>query len=222
MRRNVVILLGPPGAGKGTQARALNEELDIPQVATGDMLRDAASQETPLGLTAKEIMDAGDLISDDIVNDIVLERIDAPDCVEGFVLDGYPRTLRQAQILQEQLIESDQVSVIELAVDTEFLTNRIISRLICSRCNAIYNTDTNAPAVEGVCYRCNGELIHRSDDRKEAVLERLHNYMAQTEPLVDFYKCLDVYHQVNGMNPIDQVTKDLVSIFRGAAVGRGE
>ena len=222
MTRNVGILLGPPGAGKGTQARAVMDELEIPQVATGDMLRDAVSRETPLGLAAKKIIDAGDLVSDEIVNGLVVERIAAPDCAEGFILDGYPRTVRQAEIFQEELARSDRLSVIELAVDTEFLVNRITSRLTCSRCNAIYNTETKAPAVEAVCDRCGGELIHRPDDREEVVRKRLSNCRAQTELLVEFYKGLDVYHQVNGMNPIDQVTKNLVSIIRGVSVGREE
>ena len=222
MKRNVVILLGPPGAGKGTQARAVMDQMEMPQVGSGDMLRDAVSREPPLGLAAKKIMDAGDLVSDDIVNGIVRERIAAPDCAEGFILDGYPRTVLQAEMFQEELARSDRLSVIELAVDTEVLVNRITSRLTCSRCNAIYNAETKAPAVEGVCDRCGGELIHRSDDREEVVRERLDNYRAETAPLVDFYKVLDVYHQVNGMNPFGQVTKDLVSIIRGVAVGQEE
>jgi adenylate kinase len=222
MTRSVVILLGPPGAGKGTQARAVMDQLEMPQVATGDMLRDAVSRETPLGLAAKKIMDAGDLVSDDIVNGIVAERIMAPDCMEGFILDGYPRTVKQAEMFQAELAQSDSLSVIELAVDSEFLASRITSRLTCSGCGAIYNAGTKASIVEGVCDTCGGELVHRSDDREEVVRERLNNYRAQTEPLVDFYKSLDVYHQVNGMNPIDQVTNDLVSIIRGVTVGREE
>ena len=125
-------------------------------------------------------------------------------------------------MFQEELARSDRLSVIELAVDTEVLVNRITSRLTCSGCNAIYNAETKAPGVEGVCDRCGRELIHRADDREAVVRERLDNYQAETEPLVDFYKALDVYHQVNGMNPIGQVTKDLGSIIRGVAVAQEE
>ncbi len=215
--RNIVILLGPPGAGKGTQARAMMDDLNLPQIATGDMLRDAVARQTRLGIEAKKIMDAGDLVGDDIVSGIVVERTAATDCARGFILDGYPRNLEQANMFQNTLGDDDHVTVIEISVETDFLVSRITSRTTCGQCSAVYNSQVRAPRVEGVCDRCGGELIHRSDDREEVILERLHTYRAQTEPLVDFYKNKNVYRQVDGMSEIDQVTKDILSVINGVA-----
>ena len=215
--RNIVILLGPPGAGKGTQARAVMDQLDLPQIATGDMLRDAVARQTRLGIEAKKIMDAGELVGDDIVSGIVVERTAAPDCARGFILDGYPRNLEQANMFQSKIGDDDHLTVIEIAVETDLLVRRITSRTTCAQCNAVYNTEVRAPQTEGVCDRCGGELVHRSDDREEVILERLRTYRAQTEPLVVFYKNKNVYSQVNGMREIGQVTKDILSFINGVA-----
>jgi adenylate kinase len=220
--RNVVILLGPPGAGKGTQARAVMDALGMPQIATGDMLRDAVARGTPLGLEAKKVMDAGDLVSDDIVHGIVVERIAEPDCRLGFILDGYPRTVAQAEMFDTELGDQDRLSVIELGVDPDYLVERLTTRLTCSRCNAIYNTATRPPEKEGVCDLCGGNLIHRADDTEAVIRERFREYREKTEPVVDFYRVKHVYHQVDGMGPIDQVTDDLVSVIKGSAVVQGE
>lgn len=220
--RNVVILLGPPGAGKGTQARALMDAAVIPQVATGDMLREAVAQKTPLGLQAQKIMDAGELVSDDIVNGVVVERIAAPDCEKGFILDGYPRTVRQAEMFDSELGAEDRLLVIELVVDPEYLVDRLTARLTCSQCGAIYNTATHAPQTEGVCDLDGGDLTQRADDTEEVIRERFREYRDKTEPLVDFYRAKQVYHQVDGMGPIDQITNDLVSVVKGSAVVQGE
>ena len=218
--RHIVILLGPPGAGKGTQAQAVMHELDIPQIATGDMLRDAVAKGTELGLLAKKIMDAGELLSDDDVNLVVIERIAAPDCTRGFILDGYPRTVRQAEMFQRQLLEDDILSVVELVVDADLLVQRITARLTCENCKAIYNISTKTPVKDSVCDDCGGRLIHRSDDTEAVVRERLNNYKAQTEPLVTFYKSRNVYQQVNGMDPVDKVTEGLISTINGVAVAQ--
>lgn len=208
------MLLGPPGAGKGTQAKAIMKQLELPQISTGDMLREAAQRKTPLGLEAKKIMEAGDLVSDEIVNGIVVERIAAPDCADGFILDGYPRNVNQAEMFQKVLGANERLSVIELAVDTDLLVERLTARLTCSKCGAIYNTQSKAPRDQGICDLCGGGLVQRSDDTEEVIRDRMRTYTAQTEPLVEYYQSRNVYHQVDGLGPIDQVTSDLISIIR--------
>ncbi len=179
------MLLGPPGAGKGTQAKAIMKQLELPQISTGDMLREAAQRKTPLGLEAKKIMEAGDLVSDDIVNGIVVERIAARDCAGGFILDGYPRNVNQAEMFQKVLGANERLSVIELAVDTDLLVERLTARLTCSECGAIYNTQSKAPRDQGICDLCGGGLVQRSDDTEEVIRDRMRTYTAQTEPLVE-------------------------------------
>lgn len=213
--RTIVVLLGPPGAGKGTQARAVMEQLKLPQIATGHMLRDAVARETRLGREAKKLLDEGNLVGDDTVTAIVLERSVAPDCVRGFILDGYPRNLVQAEMFQVSLGADDHLRVIELAIDTDVLVDRITSRMTCSKCGAVYNNHVRAPLVEGRCDQCGGELIHRSDDREEVVRERLRTYREQTAPLVEFYKKKNVYSRVDGMNEIGRVTEDIMSVVKG-------
>ena len=215
--RHIVILLGPPGAGKGTQSRVMMDKLELPQIATGDMLRDAVTQKTRLGMEAKKVLDEGNLVGDDIVTGIVLERTAAPDCARGFILDGYPRNLVQAELFQAELGAEDHLTVIELAVETDFLVKRITSRITCSQCNAVYNSEARAPRVEGVCDRCGGDLIHRSDDHEEVVRERLRTYIAQTEPLAEFYRSKGVYSKVDGMSNIGRVTEDIMLVIKGVA-----
>jgi adenylate kinase len=219
--RNIAILLGPPGAGKGTQARLLMERSGLPQIATGDMLREAAGRGTRLGIEAKKVMDAGGLVSDELVHGIVAERIVAPDCVRGFILDGYPRNVVQAEMLQAELSPSDNLVVIEIAVETEFLVERLTSRLTCTACQAIYNTLSRLPRVEDVCDRCGGKLAHRSDDAEDVIRGRLQTYSAETEPLVDYYRRKGLYHRVDGMRDVEVVSRDLTSLV-GIAVVQGE
>ncbi len=221
MSRNIVILLGPPGAGKGTQAKAVTEQLGLPQISTGDMLRDAVRRKTPLGIEAKNVLEAGDLVSDELVNGIVVERIAAPDCAGGFILDGYPRNVRQAEMFGARLESSDNLLVIELTVDTELLVRRLTKRRTCGQCGAIYNVDSRPPGQEGVCDLCGGSLVQRPDDTDNVIRERMRTYRAETEPLVDYYRERGIYHQLDGMGPIDQVSTGLVSII-GLPVGQGD
>ena len=158
MSRNVVILLGPPGAGKGTQAKAVTEQLGLPQISTGDMLRDAVARKTELGLEAKKVMEAGDLVSNELVNGIVVERIAASDCAGGFILDGYPRNVSQAEMFGAELGSSDDLLVIELAVDTDFLVRRLTARRTCERCGAIYNLDSRPPKDKTESVMCVREI----------------------------------------------------------------
>jgi len=215
MGRKVVILLGHPGVGKGTQARAIVSKLGIPQISTGDMLREAIANKTPYGREAKEKMDAGELVSDSIVNGIVDERIKREDCKKGFILDGYPRNVTQAETLRAQVGKNDELSVIELSADSQRLRSekRLIGRLMCPRCGEIYNAYSKAPKRDQICDLCGTSLIHRSDDREDLILERFRTFREETQPLIEFYKDLSVYHQVNGMRPIKDVTEEILSII---------
>jgi len=216
MGRNIVILLGHPGAGKGTQARAIMHRLDIPQISTGDMLREAIAKKTSFGREAKAKMDAGELVSDEIVNGIVAERISRDDCKRGFILDGYPRTVQQADTFCKLMGEGDRLSVIEIAAQSDGLTNRLTGRWICPGCGEIYNTYSRAPKKEGVCDVCGWSLFHRSDDREDLVRERFRTYKEETYPLVQYYQQLGAYHRVDGMRAIEHVTNDILSILDNA------
>jgi adenylate kinase len=223
MGRKIVILLGHPGAGKGTQARAIMYRLDIPQISTGDMLREAVARNTPFGREAKAKMEAGELVSDAVVNGIVAERIARDDCKKGFILDGYPRTVQQADTFRSIMLSGDELFVIEIGANSNGLTNRLTGRWICPGCGEIYNTFSRAPKREGHCDVCGWALFHRSDDREDLVKERFRTYKEETFPLVEYYQKLGVYHQVDGMRPIDEVTKEILSIVDAtkAPVTRG-
>jgi adenylate kinase len=213
MGRKVVILLGHPGAGKGTQARAIMHRLDIPQISTGDMLREAVARNTSYGREAKARMEAGELVSDTVVNGIVAERITRDDCKKGFILDGYPRTVQQADTFRTEMVNGDEIFVIEIGAQSNGLTNRLTCRWICPGCGEIYNTYSRAPKREGVCDVCGWSLFHRSDDREDLVRERFRTYKEETYPLVEYYQRLGVYHQVDGMRPIDEVTHEILAIL---------
>jgi len=215
MARKIVILLGHPGVGKGTQARSIVAELAIPQISTGDMLREAIANETQFGREAKVKMDAGELVSDSIVNGIVAERIKRDDCKGGFILDGYPRNVAQAQTFRNEVNDGDVLSVIELSADSARLRSekRLIGRLMCPGCGEIYNAYSKAPRQDQVCDLCATSLIHRSDDREDLILERFRTYREETYPLIKFYQEQGVYHQVNGMRPIKDVTEEILNII---------
>jgi adenylate kinase len=212
MGRKIVILFGHPGAGKGTQARAIMHRLEIPQISTGDMLREAVAKKTSFGCEAKTKMDAGELVSDDIVNGIVAERIMRDDCKKGFILDGYPRTVQQAATFSKLINDTDQLYVIEIGANSNSLTRRLTGRWICPGCGEIYNTFSRAPKQEGLCDVCGWSLFHRSDDREDLVRERFRTYKEETYPLVQYYNQFGAYHRVDGMRPIDEVTKEILSI----------
>jgi len=214
MGRKILILLGHPGAGKGTQARLIRHRLQIPQISTGDMLREAIANKTPFGCEAKSKMDAGELVSDAIVNGIVADRIKRGDCKKGFILDGYPRTVSQAETFRTHMNDSDHLSVIEIGADSDRLRKekRLIGRLMCPGCSEIYNQYSRVPKNDQICDVCGKGLIHRSDDREDLILERFRTYREETYPLVQFYQNLGVYHQVDGMKPIHEVTKEILDI----------
>lgn len=209
-----LILLGPPGAGKGTQAAWIKTTYGIPQLSTGDMLREAVAKRTEVGREAKSVMEAGKLVSDDIINRIVAERIDQPDCANGFILDGFPRTTPQAEALDRMLAERSLAldAVVEIKVDSKALVERVSGRFSCAKCGAGYHDTFKPTKVAGVCDVCGGgEFVRRKDDNAETVRERLAAYEAQTAPLLPYYGAKGLVRTVDGMAAIDEVT---------AAIGR--
>lgn len=211
-----LILLGPPGAGKGTQAQRIVEKHGIPQLSTGDMLRAAVSAGTEVGKRAKAVMDAGKLVSDDIVIAIVAERIDAPDCAKGFILDGFPRTLVQADATEAMLSGKnlDLSGVIEIRVDDEILADRIAGRYTCANCGAGYHDENLKPKVEGVCDKCGStHFKRRPDDNRDTVRTRLQAYYKETSPLIGYYHAKGKLHSVDGMGEIDAVTGEIEAIL---------
>lgn len=195
-----LIFLGPPGAGKGTQARTLAEAEGIPQIATGDMLRDAAARGTRLGLEAKSYMDRGALVPDEVVVGLVAERLEAPDATKGFVLDGFPRTLAQAEALERMLKDRDLAveRVIYFEVSERELLRRLTGRRVCRQCQSAYHLVSAPPKREGRCDRCGGELYQREDDSEAAVRRRLEVYAARTKPLLEYYRGRGVLTTVVG------------------------
>ena len=181
-----LILLGPPGAGKGTQAEILNKKLNIPTISTGNILRAAVKDGTPMGVKAKSYMDAGALVPDEVIVGIVKERLQADDCKNGFVLDGMPRTIAQGEALEEMGVQIDKV--LNLVVADEAITERMTGRRVCAACGASYHIVNKPSKKEGLCDRCGGELVIRKDDQPATVLDRLKAYHEQTEPLVAFYR----------------------------------
>ena len=191
-----LIFLGPPGAGKGTQAAVVSKKLNIPAISTGDMLRAAIKEGTEVGQKAKTYMDAGHLVPDEVIIGIVSERLQKPDCSKGYILDGVPRTLAQAQALEEEGIAFDKV--ISLEVSDEAIVERMSGRRVCSACGEPYHTVSKPPKAEGVCDSCGGELIQRADDKAETVRERLKVYHTETEPLKQFYQERGLLREVSG------------------------
>ena len=215
-----LILLGPPGAGKGTQAAWLKDTYGIPQLSTGEMLREAVAKGTEVGREAKSIMEAGRLVSDEVINRIVAERIDQPDCASGFILDGFPRTVPQAEALDHMLAERGLAldAVIEFHVDHDALVERISGRFSCAKCGAGYHDRFKPTKVAGVCDVCGAtEFVRRKDDNAETVAARLDAYEAQTAPLLPFYRSKGLILTVDGMAPIDEVTQALRQSLAGAA-----
>jgi len=214
-----ILFMGPPGAGKGTHAERIVAEFGIPHISTGDAFRLAMKEGTPLGLKAKEYVDQGLLVPDDVTNGIVRERLQQDDCERGFLLDGFPRTLAQAEALDGMLNEAGRRidHVISLVVDRDMLLKRLTGRRICKSCGATFHVLFNPPKQEGVCSKCGGELYQRSDDTEEKVGTRLDEYLSKTEPLLRYYRDQGLLREVNGEQEIDEVTAQITSILKGQA-----
>lgn len=211
-----LILLGPPGAGKGTQAKLLEDKKGYKQLSTGDMLRGAVAAGTEMGRKAKEVMDKGQLVSDDIVISIISERLDKPDVKKGFILDGFPRNTAQAEALDRMLKDKGLRldAVIEMKVDDEELVKRIAGRYTCAKCGKGYHDVFEKPKVAGVCDVCGStEFVRRADDNEKTVRDRLVVYNKQTAPLVDYYGRTGVLHKVNGMADIGVVTRQIEDVL---------
>jgi len=212
-----VIFMGLPGAGKGTQAERIVTEFGIPHISTGDMFRAAIAEQTPLGLQAKSFMDQGNLVPDEVTIGIVRDRFQKPDCEKGFLLDGFPRTIAQAEALDAMLKELGREIdvVINMHVQRENLLARLTGRRICKSCGATYHVVFNPTNEEGVCDKCGGELYQRSDDTEEVVATRLDVNIKQSEPILAYYEQKGLLKTVDGEQAIDKVTSDISSILRG-------
>jgi len=214
-----IILLGPPGAGKGTQAQRLQQERGMVQLSTGDMLRAAVASGSDVGQKAKGIMERGELVPDEIMVGLIEDRIGQPDCAKGFILDGFPRTEAQAKALDHMLNRAGCKldRVVEMEVDEKALTERIVGRFTCAKCGAGYHDKFKRPKVEGTCDVCGGkEFTRRKDDSAETLKTRLAAYRAQTAPLLPYYKARGVLKKVDGMAPMDTVYGQIISVLEGA------
>ncbi|MDD4170932.1 MAG: adenylate kinase [Syntrophomonas sp.] len=214
-----IIIMGPPGAGKGTQAELIKAAYPIPHISTGDMFREAVKNGTAMGLEAKKYMDAGQLVPDQVTIGIVEERLAMPDCEAGFLLDGFPRTTVQAQALDKVLAKHGKKVEIALniSVPADVLMVRMTGRVSCTTCKTVYNTLFNPPAVEGICDKCGGELIQRSDDKDETVKNRIKVYMEQTQPLLNYYEKQGNLTNLDGKRHPQEVFSDVKSILEKLA-----
>ena len=204
------IFLGPPGAGKGTLAAQVAEEYKIPQISTGDIFRENIKNETELGKKVKAIMDAGGLVGDDVVLEIVEDRLKKDDCKNGFILDGFPRTIPQAEAFEKLGIE---VKVVNCEVNNDLIIARLSNRRVCKNCKQNYNVKFMPPKVEGICDKCGGELFTREDDKLESITHRLEVYRKETEPLIDFYRNLNKMTDIDSARDSQEVLVDFRKLF---------
>jgi len=217
-----LVLIGAPGSGKGTQAKFLIEKYNIPQISTGDLLRAAVAAKTPLGRQAKAVMDAGQLVPNDIVIGMIRERIMRPDAENGFILDGYPRNLEQAEALDGLLASLGRPidAVLQINVDFDLLMQRMVGRLTCLSCGALFNSFTNPPAIDSQCDLCGGTLHHRSDDNEETIDRRLRVYETHTQPVSNYYSNKGNLHVIDGQGTVEEIKKRIKSALRGMRSSR--
>jgi adenylate kinase len=211
-----IVMLGAPGAGKGTQADILSQEMDLPHIASGDLFRQALEERTEVGLSAKSYMDKGELVPDEITIKMILERVNQPDCTSGCLFDGFPRTLRQAKVLDEALKGQGKSidKAIYIEVPNEELVKRLSGRWLCRTCQTPYHMISSPPKVPGRCDKCGGELYQRSDDKEETVKERLNVFFAQTVPILDYYKKQGKLIRVNGNLGMQEVAREIISALK--------
>lgn len=210
-----IILLGPPGAGKGTQAEMIKANYPILHISTGDMFREAVGNKTAMGLEAKKYMDAGQLVPDEVTIGVVEERLSQPDCSNGFLLDGFPRTIPQAEALDKVMagLGKSVDLALEITVPDSIIVERMTGRVSCNQCKAVYNTYFNPPAKAGICDKCGGELVQRSDDKEETVKNRLKVYAEKTQPLLDYYAKAGKLESLDGNRDPQAVFKDVQSLL---------
>jgi len=213
----IIVIIGAPGAGKGTQSRLLSEKYGYPQISTGDILREMALAGTPLGRRIKETMAAGQLVSDEILAEVILTRTSQPDCGNGYILDGYPRTLDQAHLLEDLAVkQGKQVHLARIVVSEEALFKRLTGRRTCARCGEIYNVYFRPPKVEGVCDLDSAPLTQRSDDNPESVSKRFEEYRRSTAPLIDYYRQSGRLIELDGELPVSEVFEKLCAAIDGS------
>ena len=216
-----VVLVGPPGAGKGTQAKFIAEKFAIPQISTGDIFRANVTEATPLGLQAKKYMDDGELVPDEVTIAMVRQRLARADAADGFLLDGFPRTVPQAAALHEILAELEHplTAVLELRVDDDEVVRRLSGRRTCRRCGHVWHLELEPPAVPGVCDQCGGQLFQRDDDQPDTIRRRLEVYAEQTAPLIDYYRTGDLLVAIEAVGSVDEVTERAIAALRDALPG---
>ena len=210
-----IILMGPPGVGKGSQAVLLAKKLNIPHISTGDMFRKHFKENTPLGILAKSYVNKGQLVPDSVTNDMVKERLNEEDCKNGFLLDGYPRNVDQCKFL-DKILQEKQIKItaaIDIAANDEILIKRITGRRVCPKCGAVYHVDHNKPKKDDLCDLDDQTLIQRQDDQKETVENRLRVYTQETFPIINYYEKQGLVSKINGDQPIDTVTKQILKIL---------
>jgi adenylate kinase len=208
-----IVLVGPPGAGKGTQAEFIAERFDIPKISTGDIFRRNVSGGTDLGILAKKFMDAGDLVPDEVTNAMVLDRLSEPDAADGFLLDGFPRNVAQAYELDSMLgdLGTSLDVVLELEVSDDEVVRRLSGRRTCKKCGHVWHFEFDPPKVKDACDRCGGELYHRDDDLPDTVRHRLEVYAEQTAPLIAFYTSREQLHEIDALGPVEDVTERAIT-----------
>jgi adenylate kinase len=207
-----LVVFGPPSAGKGTQAQKLSKKYGIPQIATGDLLREHVAKKTPIGVKVKAILDAGKLGPDDLIVQIIKDRVSQPDCRKGYLLDGFPRTMNQAKELEKM---TDVDLVLNIAVDHKALVERAVGRRICPKCAAVYHVKSNPPKKSGTCDKCGTSLVQRDDDKEETVQKRLRVYQEQTAPLIEHYRSKGKLVDIDGSRGIDGVFDQMVKAVDG-------
>jgi adenylate kinase len=217
-KRLAIIMLGPPGAGKGTQARMMSEALNFPHISTGDMLREALKNQTELGKKAKAFMESGALVPDELVDAIVAERLGRKDCDRGFILDGYPRTIAQAEVLRT-LFDKDGTKILTLGVEVgdSVLIGRLSSRWTCPQCGKMFNANLDPSRIKGQCDECGTALIQRKDDTAEVIAERLQVYHKTTQPLVRYYQEQKAYVEINGDRAVNEIFDSIIGIVKSRA-----
>jgi adenylate kinase len=210
-----IIFLGPPGAGKGTHAKEISSILNIPHISTGDIFRDAIKNQTELGMKVKEFLDSGKLVPDELVWEVVKDRLNAEDCKNGFILDGFPRTILQAELLDKYLKEKNaDLKVIYLDASDDLVIKRLSSRRVCKNCGAIYNLISMPPKKEGICDICGGELYQRSDDYPDVIKKRLETYYKETQPLIDYYKNRGVMYKISAEKDREEVLQEILKVVK--------